>query len=130
MNKFRASYSILNTWASGDWEKAIKMYFRLETYTSPAMEEGKIFHKKWADYIRQYKKTPIELGEITLNNPIPEIKKVVSVHDWLDLVGIIDCYDKPIIYEWKTGKTSSENHASSYPLLLLIGLIYQCLFSF
>jgi hypothetical protein len=111
--KFRASYSILNTWASGDWEKAIKYYFHLETFTSPAMEAGKKYHEYWANFIRNHKLTPPELGDIKLVNPMPEIKKVVSLHDWLDLVGIIDCYDKPTIYEWKTGKTSSESIASS-----------------
>jgi len=112
-NKFRASYSNLSTWASGDWEKAIKMYFHLETFTSPAMEEGKRYHDQWKDYILKNKATPSELGSIKLINPTPEIKKTVKIHDWLDLVGVIDCYDKPIIYEWKTGKTSSESYASS-----------------
>lgn len=112
-HKFRASYSILSTWASGDWEKAIKMYFRLETFTSPAMEEGKKYHQEWAEYILKNKTTPPELGTIKLNDPTPEIKITVNIHDWLDLVGVIDCYDKPAIYEWKTGKSSSESHASS-----------------
>lgn len=112
-NKFRASYSILSAWASGDWERAVKMYFKLETFTSPAMEEGKRFHEQWAKYIEENKSTPPELGGIKLLNPTPEIKKTVNIHDWLDLVGVIDCYDKPIIYEWKTGKQSSESHASS-----------------
>jgi len=113
MTRFRASYSTLSTWASGDWEKAIKMYFKLETFTSLAMEEGKAFHKMWAFHIEKNKSTPPELGNIKLINPVTEIKKTVNIHDWLDLVGVIDCYDKPIIYEWKTGKKSSESYASS-----------------
>jgi hypothetical protein len=111
--KFRASYSVLSTWASGDWERAIKQYFKLETFTSPAMEEGKRFHKLWADQITEFKESPTEIGAIKFINPIAEIKKTVSINDWLDLVGVIDCYDKPIIYEWKTGKSSSESYASS-----------------
>lgn len=111
--KFRASYSVLSTWASGDWEKAIKQYFKLETYTSPAMEEGKRYHKLWADQITEFKESPIEIGAIKFSDPTVEIKKTVSVNDWLDLVGVIDCYDKPILYEWKTGKSSSESYASS-----------------
>ena len=31
----------------------------------------------------------------------------------MDLVGIIDCYDNPVVYEWKTGKQSSEVYAGS-----------------
>jgi hypothetical protein len=77
------------------------------------MEEGKRFHKLWADQITEFKESPTEIGAIKFINPIAEIKKTVSINDWLDLVGVIDCYDKPIIYEWKTGKSSSESYASS-----------------
>jgi PD-(D/E)XK nuclease superfamily len=127
--KFRGSYSVLDTWASGDWEKAIKMYFKLETFTSPAMEEGKRFHSLWAEQIKEFKESPIEIGAIKFKNPLVELKKVVSVNDWLDLVGVIDAYDRPIIYEWKTGKQSSESYASGpqlgvYGVLATLGGLY------
>lgn len=127
--KFRASYSILNVWDSGDWERAIKYYFKLETYTSPAMAAGKEWHKNWSDYINATQALPIEFGGKKLFKPQSEIKRVVSIEPWLDLVGIIDCYDNPTIYEFKTGKTSSEVYASSmqagvYAVLATYGEFY------
>lgn len=113
VNKFRASYTVLDQWASGNWEQAIKTYFKLEKFVTPAMQDGREWHEKWAKYITENKKLPIEFGGKELIAPIAEQKTVVQLEDWLELVGIIDCYDKPIIYEWKTGKQSSEVYAGS-----------------
>jgi len=114
--KFRASYSILSKWAGGQWEEAIKMYFKLETYTSPQMAEGKKWHEKWDIYITTNKALPLELGGKILISPITELKKVVNLQHWLDLVGVIDCYDNNTVYEFKTGKQSSDAYASSKQL--------------
>lgn len=113
-NKFRASYTILDQWNSGNWEMAIKMYFKLDKFTTPQMEEGRQYHKKWAEHIANTKTLPIEFGAKALVAPVAEQKTVVQIDDWLDLVGIIDCYDTPTIYEWKTGKQSSEVYANSH----------------
>jgi hypothetical protein len=48
-----------------------------------------------------------------LTNPIAERKTVIQLDDWLELVGVIDCYDNPVVYEWKTGKASSESYAGT-----------------
>jgi hypothetical protein len=113
-NKFRASWTNLSTWAMGDYEKAIKYYFHLDTYTSPAMLAGRSYHEAWQKEIETNKKLPSVFGSQALKNPICEGKKVVSIEDWLDLVGIIDCRDEDVIYEFKTGKQSSEGYANSY----------------
>lgn len=111
--KFRASHTVLNTWASGNWERAIKQYFKLEKFITPAMAEGKEYHKKWEDHVNKHKMIPYEFGSAKLNKPQAELKLVVQLADWLELVGVIDCYDEPTIYDWKTGKQSSESYASS-----------------
>lgn len=111
--KFRASYSILDQWNSGNWEMAVKMYFKLEQFVTPQMQDGRDWHEKWAKHITETKTMPIEFGGAKLINPIAEQKTVVKLDEWLDLVGVIDCYDSPIIYEWKTGKKSSEAYAGS-----------------
>lgn len=111
---FRASYTILNTWGSGQWESAVKMYFKLDQYVSPAMADGKVWHEKWEKYIKENLALPEEFGGKKLIKPEVEIKKVVSLEPWLDLVGRIDCFDSPTIYEFKTGKQSSESYASSH----------------
>lgn len=113
MSKFRASYTILDQWNSGNWEMAVKMYFKLDQFVTPAMQDGREWHEKWAKHIEATKTMPIEFGAKPLIAPIPEQKTVVSLDEWLDLVGVIDCYDEPTIYEWKTGKQSSEVYAGS-----------------
>lgn len=108
--KFRASYSVLTTWNAGNWQRAIEMYFKLGDFITPAMLQGRNYHKTWEDHINKNKTLPVEFGSSKLNNPVAEGKLVVSLNDWLDLVGIIDCYDEPIIYDWKTGKTQVSNN--------------------
>lgn len=113
-NIFRASYSILQAWKSGQWERAVQMYFKLETFTTEAMADGKTLHEKWEKHIIDTHTLPPEFGGKKLIDPHPEVKKVVHIYDWLDLVGVIDCYDNPIIYEFKSGKSaSSEKYAAS-----------------
>ena len=117
-NNFRASWSVLNTWASGNWERAIKGYFKLENFTTPAMAEGKKYHQEWADYIIKNNKLPDIFGGVEVKNPIVERKSKVKVNDWLDLVYIIDEYDNETIRDWKTGKQGSNEYASSMQIPL------------
>lgn len=112
-NIFRASFTVLDQWNSGNWEQAIKTYFKLEKFVTPAMQAGREWHEKWAKHVTDTKTLPLEFGGATLKAPIAEQKTVVHLDDWLDLVGIIDCYDNPVVYEWKTGKQSSEAYAGT-----------------
>ena len=43
-----------------------------------------------------------------------ELKLTVNLYPWLDLVGVIDCYDRPTIYEFKTGNRSAAKHANDF----------------
>lgn len=118
MNKFRASYTVLNKWKNGDWEGAIKTYFKMDQFTSRAMAEGKDYHEEWEAYIKKNKRLPEVFGSKKLKNPIAEGKKVVQLEDWLDLVYIPDCIDSPTLYEFKTGKTSSMQYASDWQIAI------------
>ena len=77
MNKFRASYSILNTWASGDTDKAVQFYFGLETVKTPQMAAGTFYHQLWANTITKTKKTPTIFGNKELKNP--EVEKYIKL---------------------------------------------------
>lgn len=128
-NKFRASYSILNAWASGDFERTVKYYFKLEDFKSPAMLAGQQYHEKWAAEVLSKNTTPAVFGGMKLNNPSVEIYKKVALKDWLELSGKIDCLDEPVVYDWKTGKQSSEAYASdrqigTYGVLCTLSGIY------
>lgn len=127
--KFRASYSVLNTWKSGNWQRAIEMYFKLADFATPQMVAGREQHEVWEKYINENKCLPVEFNNTKLTNPLTEIKKVVQLSDWLELVGKIDCYDTPTIHEFKTGKQSSESYASSpqigvYGVLLTVSGLF------
>lgn len=125
-HKFRASWTVLSNWASGNWERAIKEYFKLEKFATPSMVEGREYHKKWSEYIKKMKKLPPEFGEKELRNPISEEKKVVQLAPWLEFVFVIDLLDEPTLYEFKTGKRSSENYASSMQMpIYAVGATYS-----
>lgn len=111
--KFRASFSVLSVWDSGDWQRAIEVYFKLRPFTTRQMAAGKDLHKEWNEHIKENNSLPAVFGSKKLTSPQPEFKNVIELYDWLDLVGIIDCVDKPIIYEFKSGIRSSEAYASS-----------------
>jgi hypothetical protein len=112
-NKFRASFTILDQWNSGNWEQAIKTYFKIDKFVTPEMVAGREWHEKWAKHINDTKTLPVEFGGKPLTKPEAEQKTVVQLEDWLELVGIIDCYDSPVVYEWKTGKSTSVSYAGS-----------------
>jgi hypothetical protein len=101
MNKFRASYTVLNKWLHGDWEGAIKTYFKMDQFVSRAMVDGKEHHQKWEAYIKENMKLPDELGGKELKNPIVEGKQVIQLADWLELVYIPDLIDSPTLYEFR-----------------------------
>ncbi len=112
-HKFRASYSILSMWASGRWEDAITAYFKLDSFTTRAMQDGKDMHAAWEAEIQIEKRLPAVFGSVPLINPQTEMKKVVSLAPWLDLVFVIDCYDEGDIHEVKSGVQSSQTYATS-----------------
>ena|SRR3990167_5073267 len=125
MNKFRASYSVLSVWDSGDWQRAIEVYFKLRPFTTEKMAEGKDLHNEWRDYTREYKRLPKVFGNKPLINPQPEVKLVAQLYDWLELVFIPDCVDSPIIYEYKSGVKSSEAYANSMQIgVCAVGLTF------
>jgi hypothetical protein len=111
--KIKVSYTILNAWAQGKYEDAIKYFFRLEVIQTPQMLEGQKYHKAWEQEIQKTKKLPEVFGSKQLNNPSPEQYIKVNINDWLILSGKIDCYDRPTIYEFKTGRQTSEDIARS-----------------
>lgn len=95
------------------------MYFKLEQFTTPAMAEGREWHEKFAEEIRKTKCMPSIFGGKPLSdNPIVEQKKVVQIEEWLELVYIMDLYDLPVLYDWKTGAKSSEEYAGEMQLRL------------
>lgn len=114
MYKLRASFSLLNTWASGNYEQATKSYFRLEQFTTQAMADGKKFHEDWHDETKKTGNLPLVFGGAKLVHPEIEKTIIVTLEDWLDLKSVIDCLDGSVIHEYKSGARPSESYANSH----------------
>jgi hypothetical protein len=116
MDKFRASFSTLNLWSSGDYDNAIAGYFKTRQFISPQMAEGKRYHETWESEVTRTKCLPTIFGGSFLKEPKMELKIVKQLDNWLELVGVIDLYSDYTIYDYKTGKTSSQSMVNSMQL--------------
>ncbi len=86
------------------------------------MDFGRQWHKRVELEIQTTKKMPEIFGSTKLKDPKTEWKIEIMMDDWLELVGVIDLYDDGVIYDWKTGMTSSEQWANTKQ-----PLVYQLL---
>lgn len=111
---FRASYSVLTLWDSGQWERAIEVYFKTGDFLTRQMAEGREYHQKWQNYTDRTKCLPLEFGGKCLVDPSTELKFEQHLTDWLDLVVVIDSYAQEVVHEYKTGKTDSNSKAFKY----------------
>lgn len=115
MKKFRASFSVLNSWSKGYAQDAINNYFKLPKEPNRAMEDGLKYHQSWEKYITQNKRLHPQLSSTSkkLTNPVCELKLEMSINDWLEFVGVVDCLDETVLYEFKTGVKPSSEYANS-----------------
>lgn len=112
----RVSYSILSAWARGDYDRALSMYFREETPTTPAMELGKKMHDKWEKEIEKTKSMPAVFGGRPLEKHTTEnrTKRELMLNDWLQLVGVLDLMEGTTGRDWKCGRTTATSYANGY----------------
>ena len=120
---FRASFTILSAWESGQWERAVEMYFKLSKFTTEAMAAGKNKHEEWQQHIEQYKRLPAAFGEIQLAAPQCEYKIVTRLHDWLEVVIVPDCFDSPTLYEFKYSQRNSNVFAQTKQVPLYAAML-------
>lgn len=113
MNRLRLSYSLLSTWERGEIERAVQMYFHMDTPSSPQMDDGKRIHDLIEKHILKHKKLPDWLPDIKLKDPKPEEVMVVEYNDLFDLKVRLDCLDGDTILEYKTGVSSSMDYANT-----------------
>lgn len=123
---FRASPSIITSWIDGYKDDAVSMYFGLDRTESPAMIEGRKWHKQWQQWVLQHQTVPREFitapgdsewlkkyGDIKLVNPKTELKLEAMLNPWLKLVGVIDRHTDNFdgwINDYKTGGKSAQEH--------------------
>lgn len=128
--KLRASFTLLNKWASGNWQEAVEMYFRLSSMTTRAMAEGKKYHDEWKNETNKTGCLPAVFGGSKLIKPKTEHEIVVPMEPWLDLKVIIDCLDEPVIHEYKRTASSPDLFARSKQAgVYAIGCAYDGVFA-
>ena len=137
MQNIKLSYSILNAWASGEWEQAVSYYLGKDFPATAQMELGRLKHETWEKEIKRTKEIPQELGGGLLNKPVVEQKysKIIPLSDEYQILlrGMPDLTDEKTIYEWKTGLTEPAGYIDSFQMayyrLLLPKVelgIYKC----
>jgi hypothetical protein len=120
---YKASFSTLDVWYKGDYERAIKYYFKLDKFQSPEMAQGEELHKRFKRFIDKEKKLPAIFGGRPLAKPfIAEKFLNAQVDSWLELRGRLDLHDGTIITDFKTGQKTANEYANSWQ-----GAVYSVL---
>lgn len=111
----RVSYSILNSWAKGDFDRAIAPYVGTEIEPTEAMEYGKKKHAAWEKESRRTGCLPRRFGGRKLVSPQFELntKKVRKINDWCYLSGVLDVLDGDVAIDYKTGRTPASEYLNS-----------------
>lgn len=120
----KLSFSILNSWSSGNFEDAIAMYLGKELPENPYFVLGKQMHERWEKHILKTGTMPPELGGQSLVNPVVEQKyqKVIPMGDKYQILlrGVIDLEAEEgadiIIQDHKCGVGRASGYTSSMQL--------------
>ena len=112
----RVSYSILNSWARGDIDRAVAPYTGVEIESTEAMEYGKKKHTDWEKETKRTGRLPRKFGGRKLNSPQLELgtKKVRKITDWCYLSGVLDVLDGDTAIDYKTGRATASEYLSSH----------------
>jgi len=111
---FRCSFSILDPWSKGNYDEALRRYWRVEIQPTQAMIDGKLLHERWQSETQATGCLPKVFGGTKLVKPETERKMDCVIDDWIQFVGVIDLIDENEIYEYKTGRAGASAYASSW----------------
>ncbi len=103
-------------WNQGRLDDVLNFYLRKFRPPTHAMEMGKEWDKRVNEEIQINKRLIPEFGNIKLNNPKAQLKLEVPYSDRWTLVGVLDIYDDPIIYEIKTGKVDVFAYSNDFQI--------------
>jgi len=116
MKEFRASYSTLSTWARGDFDLALAMFFKRSDFDTPAMAFGREMHELWERETNQTGSLPAVFGGRKLAPGFKtEIFASRQLAPWLILRGKLDLLE--VIdagHDYKTGITPSTQYSNGF----------------
>lgn len=114
--QIRLSYSIINSWLQGDFDRALGMLFYKPIEPTPAMIEGRKLHEEWEAEGRKTGRMPEVFGPVKLINPLfeRETKRERQLNDWLTVAGRLDTLedDGKLGKDYKTGTTPATTYAN------------------
>lgn len=111
----RVSYSILNSWAHGDIDRATAPYRGERPGTTEAMRYGKEMHRRWERETARTNCLPKVFGGKSLSSPALELstKRAARINEWCALVGVLDLKDGDLGIDYKTGRSTASEYANS-----------------
>lgn len=123
---FRISYSILQPWSVGNYDEAIRRFYRAESEPTQAMIEGTVLHQQWAAETQATKALPRLFGGTELTKPEVESKMSCLIDGWIELVGVVDLIESPERFtEYKTGSGNASKIAGTMQVPLYHYLLFQ-----
>lgn len=118
----RVSYTLLSLWEKGRINEAISYYLKKPLPTTPAIDEGKRYDLKWQDDIRKTKTLVVGQTTIKFSHPQMQVKIESEYLDRFVIVGVYDCLDNDVLWEFKTGGSSSMEYANGYQVAIYLFL--------
>ena len=120
MKTLKLSYSIISQWKEGRYEEAIGQYLGKPFPSTPAMELGSLYDKKWEQHILDTGKLPDELGGGELDNPRVQTKYQIRIpfNDEYEILlrGLPDLTETNVITDFKCGRTEANSYLSKMQL--------------
>lgn len=120
MKIFKLSYTIISLWKQHRYEDSIAAYIGKSLPSTPSMELGTIYDKKWSEFVDKTNRLPDELGGNKLENPRTQIKYQMRIpfseeYEIL-LRGIPDIVDDEYIIDTKCGRTDASSYVDRLQL--------------
>lgn len=120
----KLSYSILNAWASGNYEQAVSYYLGQSTPPTPAMQLGSLKHQIWEQHTKRTGELHPDFGGGWIHHPIVEQKyeKIIPFSDEYQILirGIIDLEHTTdnirTIEDYKCGQTPASQYVDGFQL--------------
>ena len=109
-SKLRLSYSLLQCWLTGDYEQCALMY-QHKTTPNVAQQGGLDMHDTWQSEIEKTKKLVVKDRVFRFTEPKLEHTIVQDFSELSIVKGRIDCLDCGVVWEFKSGVTSSLEYA-------------------
>lgn len=116
MKIFRCSFSVLDPWSRGDYDEAVRRFYKTDQTVTPQMEMGRLKHEEWRTETTKTGCFPKDFGGARLKNPQCELKMECLLDGWIQFVGIIDLLENQTITDYKTGVASSLTYVRTMQL--------------